>query len=66
MMCDRRAEKPTQVTYIDMDASRDDNGEYTVRAPSPVTGGTYYIGVYGTSMALQVKEVEILKMSAFL
>jgi len=57
----RRAEKPTLVTFIDKDETPDANGEYTVVAPSPVTGGLYYIGIYGA--VLDVREAQLVLLA---
>ena len=60
----RRAEKPTLVTYIDKDETANSNGEYTVRAPSPVTGGLYYIGLYGAAAVLEMKASRVVLVAS--
>ena len=54
----RRSYKPTLFTYIDKAEMPNEHGEYTVRAPSPVTGGLYYIGVHAS--VLDMKEARFV------
>jgi len=58
----RRALKPTLVTFIDKVDTPDENGDYIVRAANPVTGGFYYVGVYGS--VLDLKEAKFVLLAS--
>jgi hypothetical protein len=58
----RRALRPTLITFIDKVDTPDENGDYIVRAASPVTGGFYYVGVYGS--VLELKEARLVLVAS--